>query len=158
MKKHTFLVWISIVTLMLLLVSCGAGGGGGGSDTGGTTDNGETTGDTTAPSAPTGVAATAGDGQVSISWNSVSGATSYNIYWSTTTGITKTTGTKISNATSPYTHTSLTNGTTYYYVVTAENSYGESSESSQLSATPQATAVAAGKWDEMAWDTGVWGD
>jgi hypothetical protein len=59
-----------------------------------------------------------------------------NIYWSTTSGVTKTTGTKITGATSPYTHTGLTNGTTYYYVVTAVNSYGESSESSQVSGTP----------------------
>jgi len=110
------------------------------------------------PSAPSGLSATAGDGQTTISWNTVSGATSYNIYWSTSTGVTKTNGTKIPNATSPYTHTGRINGTTYYYVVTAVNSSGESSESSQLSATPQATPVAAGKWDEMVWDTGVWGD
>jgi len=89
-----------------------------------------------APSAPTGVTATAGNGQVSISWSPVSGATSYNIYWSTATGVTKTTGTKITGATSSYTHTGLTNGTTYYHVVTAVNSYGESSESSQVSETP----------------------
>ena len=89
-----------------------------------------------APSAPTGVSATAGNGQVSISWTSVSGATSYNIYWSTTSGVTKTTGTKLTGGTSPYTHTGRTNGTTYYYVVTAVNSYGESSESSQVSGTP----------------------
>lgn len=113
---------------------------------------------TTAPSAPTGLSATAGSGQVTISWSSVSGATSYNIYWSTAAGVTKTNGTKLSNVTSPYPHTSLTNGTTYYYVMTAVNSYGESSESSQISATPQAIPATAGKWDEMAWDTGVWGD
>lgn len=112
----------------------------------------------TVPSAPTGLSGTAGNSQVTISWNSVSGSTSYNIYWSTTTGVTKASGTKIPNVTSPYTHTGLTNGATYYYVVTAENSYGESSESSQLSATPQATPITAGKWDEMVWDTGVWGD
>ena len=93
-----------------------------------------------APSAPTGVSATAGSSQVSISWSSVSGATSYNIYWSTTSGVTKTTGTKITGGTSPYAHTGLTNGTTYYYVVTAVNSYGESSESSQVSATPSTTS------------------
>ena len=78
------------------------------------------------PSAPTGVAADAEDGQATISWNAVSGATSYNIYWSTTSGVTKTNGTKITGATSLYTHTGLTNGTTYYYVVTAVNSNGES--------------------------------
>ena len=41
-------------------------------------------------SAPTGVNATAEDGQVTISWNSVSGATSYNIYWATWSGVSKT--------------------------------------------------------------------
>ncbi|MGD0078791.1 MAG: hypothetical protein ABSB91_09255, partial [Sedimentisphaerales bacterium] len=56
------------------------------------------------PSVPTGVTASAGDGQVSISWSAVSGATSYNIYWSTTSGVTKTNGTKITDATSPYSH------------------------------------------------------
>jgi len=90
------------------------------------------------PSAPTGVTATAGDGKVTISWSAVSGATSYNIYHSTTSGVTKTTGTKITGVTSPYTHTGLTNGMTYYYLVTAVNSSGESVESAQKSATPTA--------------------
>lgn len=95
------------------------------------------------PSAPTGVAVTAGNAQATITWNSVSGATSYNIYWSTTSGVTKSSGTKISSVTSPYTHSSLTNGTTYYYVVTAVNSYGESIESSQVSVIPSAVVVTA---------------
>jgi len=86
---------------------------------------------------PTGVSAAAGDRQVTISWNTVTGATSYNIYWSTTTGVTTTNGTKIPGVTSPYTKTPLTNGTTYYYIVTAVNSYGESSASTEVSATPR---------------------
>jgi YVTN family beta-propeller protein len=105
----------------------------------------------TIPSAPSGVSATAGNTQVTINWNNVSGATSYNVYWSTTSGVTKATGTKISGVTSPYVHTGRTNGTTYYYVVTAVNSYGESSESSQVSAIPTAgggTAV-----DDYVWVT-----
>ena len=106
-----------------------------------------------APSAPTGVTATAGNGQVSISWSPVSGATSYNIYWSTATGVTKTTGTKITGATSSYTHTGLTNGTTYYYVVTAVNSNGESSESSQVSGTPQATTATVTDIDGNVYNT-----
>jgi hypothetical protein len=92
-------------------------------------------------SAPTGATATASNGQVNISWNAVSGATSYNIYWSTTSGVTKTSGTKITGATSPYSHTGLTNGTTYYYIVTAVNSSGESVASVQVSATPTASGT-----------------
>ena len=95
----------------------------------------------TVPAAPTGVTATAGDGQVTISWPAVSGASSYNIYWATTTGVTPATGTLIANATSPYVQTGLTNGTTYYYAVTAVNSAGESNPSSEVSATPASAAV-----------------
>ena len=95
-----------------------------------------------APSAPIGVTPTTGDGEVTISWDRVTDATSYNIYWSTSQGVTKDTGTKISTFSSPYTHTGLTNGTTYYYVVTAENDYGESDESDEVSATPSATGSA----------------
>ncbi len=95
-----------------------------------------------APAAPTGVAATAGNGQVTISWNSVVGATSYNIYWSTTSGVTPATGTKIAGVTSPHVQTGLTNWTTYYYVVTAVNGVGESAASSQVSATPSPATVA----------------
>src|SRR3989304_370652 len=72
---------------------------------------------------------------------SIVSATVYSIHWSTTSGVTKSTGTKLTNGTSPYTHTGRTNGTTYYYVVTAVNSYGESSESSQVSGIPSTTTT-----------------
>ena len=88
------------------------------------------------PAAPTGVTATAGNGQVTISWSAVSGATSYNIYWSTTSGVTKTNSTMITGASSPYTHTNRTNGTIYYYIVTTVNSSGESNRSAEVSAIP----------------------
>jgi hypothetical protein len=88
-------------------------------------------------SAPTNVIATAGNEQVTISWNSVADATSYNIYWSTNSGVTKETGTEIPGiTTTSYPHMGLTNGTTYYYVVTAANSQGESDESSEVDETP----------------------
>ena len=88
------------------------------------------------PSAPIGVIAIAGNKQVTITWNNVIEAASYNIYWSTDPGVNKTNGTKISNITSPYIHTDRINHTTYYYVVTAVNIYGESIESSQVFARP----------------------
>jgi len=89
------------------------------------------------PAAPTGLAVTAGDGQITLSWSSVSSAASYNIYWGNAAGVTTATGTKIAGLTaSPYPHTSLSNGTIYYYVVTAVNSAGESATSAEISATP----------------------
>jgi hypothetical protein len=88
------------------------------------------------PPAPTGVTATAGNSQVSISWDAVNGATSYNIYYSTSSSVTKLNGTKIGGVTSPYAKTSLTNGTTYYFVVTAVNGNIESADSVRVSATP----------------------
>ncbi|HSN15885.1 MAG TPA: hypothetical protein VLT61_14735 [Anaeromyxobacteraceae bacterium] len=92
---------------------------------------------TAAPAAPTGVTATAAAAQVTLTWSAVPNATSYNIYWSTTSGVTKGTGTKITGVTSPFMHTSLTNGTTYYYVVTAVGGTSlESLDSLQASATP----------------------
>lgn len=92
-------------------------------------------GSPTVPSAPTGLSATAGNGQVTLSWNTVSNATSYNVKRSTTSGSNFTTiG---STGSTSFTDTTVTNGTTYYYVVTAVNSAGESAPSSQVSAKPQ---------------------
>ena len=88
------------------------------------------------PAAPTEVTATPGNGQVTIAWTAVSGATSYNIYWSNTSGVTTANGTKITGAASPYVQSGLINGTTYYYVVTAVDGNGESTPSSQVSAIP----------------------
>lgn len=95
---------------------------------------------TTVPAAPV-ASASAGFNQVTLSWNGVSGATSYNIYWSTASGVTPANGTKISNATSPYLHTGRAASTTYYYVVTAVNSVGESAPSPQVSATTTSAAT-----------------
>jgi fibronectin type 3 domain-containing protein len=110
----------------------------------------------TIPAAPTGVTAAGGANQVSISWSAVSGATSYNIYYATTTGVTKTSGAKITNASSPYIQTALAAGTTYYYIVTAVNSAGESAASAQASAaTNAAPPVACGSCHSIPPATGL---
>jgi hypothetical protein len=89
----------------------------------------------TAPPTPTGLTATAGDNQVALSWNASSGATSYNVKRSTTSGSGY--ATIASPTTASYTDTTVANGTTYYYVVSAVNGGGESANSSQVSATPK---------------------
>ncbi len=87
-------------------------------------------------STPTGLAATAGSSQVSLTWNPSSGATSYNVKRATTSGgpYAQVANTSATNDTDG----GLTNGTTYYYVVSAVNSAGESANSSEVSATPMA--------------------
>ncbi|HEX8530838.1 MAG TPA: PA14 domain-containing protein, partial [Cytophagales bacterium] len=85
------------------------------------------------PAAPTGLAATAGNASVSLTWNAVAGATSYNVkrhtggnFNTVATGVT----------TNAYQDNNLTNGTTYFYVVTAVNAGGESNISNTVQATP----------------------
>jgi hypothetical protein len=95
---------------------------------------------------PAAVCALAGNGKVTLSWTAVSGATSYNIYWSTTSGVNKTTyAGKITGVTSPsYAHSGRTNSTQYYYIITALVGGVESTTpSTQQSATPQATTTGA---------------
>jgi hypothetical protein len=86
------------------------------------------------PATPSGLAATAGNAQASLTWTASSGATSYHVKRATTSGGPYT---QIGAPTAAsYTDTSLTNGTTYYYVVSALDSAGESANSTQVSATP----------------------
>jgi len=93
--------------------------------------------------AVSGVSATVGDEQNTISWTASDGASSYNVYWSTSSGVTKSSGTKISGITSTsYTHSGLTNGVDYYYVITAVFSDGvETPESLEVVSRPQVNTV-----------------
>ncbi|MGE0822341.1 MAG: Ig-like domain-containing protein [Candidatus Binatia bacterium] len=89
----------------------------------------------TPPAAPTGLIATAGNQQITLSWTPSSEAISYNVKRSTTSGGPYTTVASGVPVTS-YTDTGLINGTTYYYVTTAVNTAGESGNSHQATATP----------------------
>ena len=97
--------------------------------------------DTTPPAAPTGLAATGRDGAVDLVW-SASGEpdlAGYTVYRATTSGGPYSKQT-VSLLTEPsYTDSSVTNGTTYFYVATASDNGGnESGYSNEASATPQA--------------------
>src|SRR5262245_49819083 len=92
------------------------------------------------PPAPTNLMASPGNAQVSLSWNASSGASSYNVKRSTTSGGPYTTiGAGVTSTS--FTNTGLTNGTTYFFVVSAVNSAGESGNSNQASATPIASSA-----------------
>ena len=83
---------------------------------------------------PTNVTATAANTRVALSWNASPGATSYNVKSTAVNGGTYTT---IANVTTTsYTNSGLLNGTTYYYEVSALNSFSESANSAAVSATP----------------------
>ncbi|MBI4566775.1 MAG: hypothetical protein HY719_00095 [Planctomycetes bacterium] len=95
---------------------------------------------TGAPPAPTGLVATGGNAQVSLSWTAAGGATSYRVYRATAPGV-PATGTPLATVNAPtvtYTDATATNGTTYYYVVTAVNAGGASAASNEANATPTA--------------------
>jgi hypothetical protein len=88
----------------------------------------------TVPSAPTGLTAVGSNSAVSLSWTASSGASSYYVKRSLTSGsgyaaVANVSGTKVVDA-------GLANGTPYYYVVSATNSLGESTNSTEASATP----------------------
>ncbi len=89
----------------------------------------------TSPAAPTGLAATPGPLQVSLTWSASAGATSYNVKRSTTSGGGYATVASGLTATS-YTDTAVSYGATYYYVVSAANAASESPASDEIPATP----------------------
>ena len=102
-----------------------------------------------APGAPTGLTATAGDAQVSLSWTAPASGGSpparYDVYEGTSPGFSP--GTPVSSTTGPSaTVTGLANGTTYYFVVIAVDANGKlSAASSEASAEPTVEAVLTSK-------------
>jgi phage tail sheath protein FI/fibronectin type 3 domain-containing protein len=98
----------------------------------------------TAAQTPTGLTATAGDGQVSLTWSASAGATGYTVYYSASSGeeTTNTLGFVSTSDTSCIATENLTNGTEYYFVVEASNAGGASGPSSEVSATPTAATTA----------------
>ncbi|MGD1083981.1 MAG: polysaccharide lyase family protein [Verrucomicrobiota bacterium] len=103
------------------------------------------------PPAPAGLTAIAGNGLVVLDWPASSGATSYNVLRSTTSGSGY--STLVTNVTGPvvgsdvpdatYTDNSALNDTPYYYVAQAVNPNGASADSVEAGATPSAATPSA---------------
>ncbi|WP_232289176.1 hypothetical protein, partial [Paenibacillus sp. Aloe-11] len=87
------------------------------------------------PSVPLDLKATPENLKIILNWTADSGAISYNVKRSTTkSGPYTTIATSVTEST--YSDINVVNGTTYYYVVSALNSAGESNNSYEVSATP----------------------
>jgi alpha-N-arabinofuranosidase len=108
-----------------------------------------------APAAPAGLTAMAGDGSVALNWSVSATATNYFVKRSTTSG----SGfvNIATNASLAFTNTGLNNGTLYYFVVSALNAFGESTNSTQASARPTSSAptqlgfITAGNQLQLSW-------
>ena len=92
------------------------------------------------PAAPTNLIATGADTSISLKWTASSSATGYTVKRATSTG-----GPYVTIAanvsTTNYTDGSVTNGTVFYYVVSARNTYGESANSNEANAIPVAAVI-----------------
>jgi len=62
-----------------------------------------------------------GDGENRITWGATENALAFDIYWSLDSNVTSQSGNLISDVTSPYVHTGVTNGQDYYYLLVARN-------------------------------------
>ncbi len=115
--------------------------------------NGSLSLDVSVPPAPTGLVATGTTGAVTLSWNAASGATSYNVKRSVTSGAGYAVIASGSSGTT-YIDTSVVNETTYYYVVSAVNLGGEGANSFEVNAKPY-LPIAASELQAPAITTGT---
>lgn len=93
------------------------------------------------PHAPGNLVAGAGDARVTVTWNKVVDAQSYNVYVSQTAGEAAS-AVPFSTVSPPYTQSGLTNGTTYHFAVSAVAEAGEGDLTEEKSATPSISTPA----------------
>jgi photosystem II stability/assembly factor-like uncharacterized protein len=129
---------ITSACLSLIIVACG-GGGGDGDDNDGSNNNGGGGQQQDQLTTPTGLSANGEIGHIGLSWTFVSVASSYRVYYSTTSPVSKTDD-YFSVQGPSYSHNELTAGDTFYYAVSAIQNSEESDLSSEVSATVQAPA------------------
>jgi hypothetical protein len=130
-RRVLAVIFLTLV-LALGLSACSGGGSNGGDDG----NSGPT-----APATPTGLSATSQDGAIALDWGAVSGADTYRVYRSTSSGV-DASGSPMDTGigSADYTDETAENGTKYYYVVTAVAEEGgetaESDPSNEVEKTP----------------------
>ncbi|MDG2196788.1 MAG: hypothetical protein P8O70_07840, partial [SAR324 cluster bacterium] len=95
--------------------------------------------DNVSPNIPTNLTATGGNLQVALSWDNMTGANNYTVYWSTDNSSFNTISPAVPGTT--YTHTGRNPATIYHYKVAANNSAGTSDNSTVVSATTLSAPV-----------------
>ncbi|MBU0768661.1 MAG: fibronectin type III domain-containing protein [Proteobacteria bacterium] len=74
-------------------------------------------------------------GEVTLTWEEVTGAATYNVYFSKSPSVTVFNSYRISDATSPITITDMEFDTTYYFIITLEDDSGQIRKSKEMSYT-----------------------
>ncbi len=95
----------------------------------------------TKPTAPTGLTATAGDGQVVLAWTTLPAANTYKVYRGGVAGGEAATPIVTGLTSAGYTDTTVTDGQTYFYQVSGVNSAGEGPRSTEVAATPNQPTI-----------------
>jgi hypothetical protein len=131
--------WLKL-SLFVILLACNACSKPDSNSSGNGDGNGAPTAAPTTPVPPLNLTATGGHQQISLAWTASTSANSYNVKRAATNGGPYTT--VAAPAGTSYTDTAVTNGTPYYYVVTAVNATGESGNSNQATATATAAPTA----------------
>lgn len=132
--RSSRLVILPVLLLALALAACSSGG---------SNEEPDPPPDTTPPGVPVGLSAASGEGEVTLEWNAVSAADldGYNVYRATSSissveGQTPVNGSARLTATT-FTDADVTNGTTYFYRITAVDESGnESDGSDEVEVTP----------------------
>lgn len=155
--------FLCIIGISLTFVSCGGGSSGGGSTNPGissmapnsSSNNSSLVNNSSSSSfssaatsgIPQNVAVVPANGSVTLTWNAVAGASSYNIYYASESKIlirnivSFDDGTLLQNVSSPRVINLLRNNETYYFVVTAVSGGVESVASNEVSAAPSAIDI-----------------
>ncbi len=107
----------------------------------------------TAPATPTSFTAAVNNGVVTLTWTAVSGASSYNVYEGAASGQEASAPVETVYAGTSNSISGLSQGKSYYFVVTAVNENGESANSVEASVTiPGATTGGGGGGGSLGWE------
>jgi len=158
--KSTYYWFVLIVSIAVLVASCMKSSDSKTATADNSSSSSDNSSTTLSLSAPSNLTATGAAGQVTLDWNTVSGANSYTVYWDNATGISFSSTAITSVSTDNYSHSGLDNGSTYYYKVAAvdnDNTTGslssEVNAATPLPAADNLSASGANNTVTLTWNT-----